>query len=182
MKITIETEIPDDPRGIRELIDTINKLKGATVITNRFPTRQQEMSFPDRQQGTRHVDLRPRTTFAGEALEDPGMQGNGSPKKRTRNHTSDQTAEKIINLLIKDLKSVEKIAEVTHTSAKTVGEIARGKSWIRASGFEPYDNREGDEWCPSFYNRTASGRLNRRAKELVAQFTESYKKRTKIKA
>lgn len=154
MKITIETDIPDDFNGMKKLIDTINSLKGFKRVTTADNngaalTTQEELPFPR--------------------------------EKRTRKKTTNQTAEKIINLLIKDLKSVEKIAEAANVSVKTVGEIARGKSWIRASGFEPYDNREGDEWCPSFYNRTKSGRLNRRAKELVAQFTESYKKRTKIK-
>lgn len=154
MKITIETDIPDDFNGMKKLIDTINSLKGFKRVTTA-------------DNNGAALTIQEELPFTGE--------------KRTRKKTTNQTAEKIINLLIDDIKSVEKIAEVTHTSAKTVGEIARGKSWIRASGFEPYDNREGDEWCPSFYNRTASGRLNRRAKELVAQFTESYKKKKKTK-
>lgn len=172
MKITIEVEVPDDPNGMKQLIDTINSLKGFKLVTtDRFPTRQQEMSFPH---NMRDVDLKPKTSFeTGEALEDPRMQDNGSPIAPPRGYKKLSTDEvQAIAQLLARGESSDDVALQFGCKRKTIYDLSIGKSYLYLTGFEPYVNRGEEVNDRGFLNRTPTGRCTKRGTAIMKQYAK----------
>jgi len=91
--------------------------------------------------------------------------------RRTYRRMSPHQAKRVIDDICNGLKTLNEIADEHNITLQAVKAIAGGRSHLATSGFEPWNTRDltSDPWSPRYYNRTPTGAMTKRGRDIAAK-------------
>lgn len=113
-----------------------------------------------------------RTPWANGTIDASVMRQPERRKATKRMRAAD--VEVAIDLLAEGCACHE-VAEAMGSTLEAIKALCGGRSWVRISGFTPWDDRNPrDPWSRKYLNRNGDGTKTKEARALISRFQTAY--------